>query len=281
MESPLTQESIGRRSACAATLAALACALLPGMPGGLSQAQAAANGPGAGSPKGVEGALDRTDTLPARLALAYALSRNGLEIARVEEAYERDGDSYRITSEARAVGVAALLARGQGWRRESRGTLGTAGLRPDQFTDQRGNNPVLRARFDWTTNRIRFDRPGTDTAEGDAEPLPQGTTDRLSFPYALALRAGRPPGLPAAAWDAPMTDGRRVSRYRFAVAGRESLTTPAGSFDAIRVGRVREPGDNATDVWLAAGRGMIPVRILVADNDGATFDQVLVQIGGQ
>jgi hypothetical protein len=279
MESPRTHGPIHRRTACSAALAALVCAMLPAGPY-RSEAQAAEGASGSPGAGGRNGADDR-DSLPARLALVYSLSRNGLEIARVIESFERDGNAYRITSEARAVGVAALLARGQGWRRESRGTLGAAGLRPDQFTDQRGTNPLLRARFDWVANRIRFDRPGTDPAEGDGEPLAPGTTDRLSFPYALALRAGRAPGLPATEWEAPMTDGRRVSRYRFTVSGREPLTTPAGSFDTIRVTRVREKDDNATDVWLAAGRGMIPVRILVAEPDGAAFDQVLVQIGGQ
>lgn len=220
--------------------------------------------------------------LPMRLALGYTLLRNGLEIARVEEVFERSGAGYRLTSEARAVGVAALLARGQGWRRESRGTVAAGTLRPEQFTDQRGANPLQRARFDWTAGQIRFDRPGSsDAAEPDAEPLPPGTTDRLSFPYALAQRASVPPGLPATEWDAPMTDGRRVSRYRFTVAGRESVTTPAGTYDSIRVSRVREKGDNATDVWLASAHGMVPVRILVTETDGAAFDQLLVQIGGQ
>jgi hypothetical protein len=78
-----------------------------------------------------------------------------------------------------------------------------------------------------------------------------------------------------------MTDGRRLSHYRFTVVGREQVSTPAGSFDAIRVSRVRDKDDHATDVWLALGHGMIPVRILVAEQGGATFDQVLVQIGGQ
>lgn len=239
-------------------------------------------------PMGAVNAADAVDGLPARLVLVYSLLRNGLEIARVEETFERSGgggsnggSGYRLLSEARAVGVAALLARGQGWRRESRGTMTPTGLLPDQFTDQRGSNPVQRARFDWTTNRVRFDRPGTDAAEGDGEALPPGTTDRLSFPYALGHRAAQPPGLPAGEWDAPMTDGRRLTRYRFTVSGRETLATPAGSFATVRVSRVREKDDNATDVWLAATRGMIPVRILVAEPDGTTFDQVLVQVSGQ
>lgn len=219
--------------------------------------------------------------LPERMNLVYSLSRGTLEIARVEETYERSGRNYRLLSEARAVGVAALLARGQGWRRESRGTVSEAGLRPDVFTDQRGNNPVLRARFDWQVNQVRFDRPGAngspDQAAGEPESVSGYATDRLSFPYALAQRAALPPG----EWEVAMTDGRRLSRYRFAVAGRETVQTPAGTFDALRISRVREKDDSATDVWLAVDRGMIPVRILVTEPDGSTFDQVLVKMGTQ
>ncbi|MCA3070580.1 MAG: DUF3108 domain-containing protein [Rhodocyclaceae bacterium] len=251
--------STARRAALGSAFASLVLGTLP------AGAQAAEAGNG----------------LPARLALIYSLLRSGLEIARIEETFERSGNGYRLLSEARAVGLAALLARGQGWRRESRGTVAATGLRPDQFTDQRGANPLQRARFDWATNQIRFDRPGTDTTEVDGEALPPGTTDRLSFPYALAQRAMQPPGLPAGEWEAPMTDGRRVTRYRFTVSGRETVATPAGAFETIRVSRVREKDDNATEVWLAAARGMIPVRILVTEPDGATFDQVLAQIGGQ
>lgn len=216
--------------------------------------------------------------LPASLHLVYSLSRGTLEIARIEETYESSGDSYRLLSEARAIGIAALLARGQGWRRESRGTLSESGLRPDLFTDQRGNNPVLRARFDWQAKTVRFDRPGAngnaDQPAGEPESVPGYATDRLSFPYALAHRATLPPG----EWDVAMTDGRRLSRYRFVVTGRETVQTPAGRFDALRVSRIREKDDNATDVWLAVDRDMIPVRILVTEPDGSTFDQVLVKI---
>jgi len=217
--------------------------------------------------------------LPERLNLVYSLSRGTLEIARIEETYQRSGTHYRLLSEARPVGVAALLARGQGWRRESRGTVSEAGLRPDLFTDQRGNNPALRAVFDWQANQVRFERPGgnavPDQPASEPESISGHATDRLSFPYALAQRAALPPG----EWDVAMTDGRRLSRYRFAVAGRETVQTPAGTFDALRVSRVHEKDDNATDVWLAVERGMIPVRILVTEPDGSTFDQVLVQIG--
>jgi len=228
--------------------------------------------------------LASADTLPApsgglpdRLLLTYALSRGTLEIARVDEVYERKGGRYLLQSEARAVGLAALVARGQGWRRESEGAVTVDGLRPEQFTDQRGNNPVQRARMDWSARQIRFDRlPASGEAEtGAPEMLPVGTTDRLSFPYSMAQRATLPEG----EWEAPMTDGRRLTRYRFRVVGRETVITPAGSFDALRVTRVHAKDEAGTDVWLAISRQMIPVRILVTESDGTVFDQVLVKIG--
>jgi len=215
--------------------------------------------------------------LPVRLQLTYALSRGTLEIARIDEVYERKGGRYLLQSEARAVGLAALVARGQGWRRESEGVVTRDGLRPERFTDQRGNNPTQRARMDWDARQIRFDRlPSSGEAEtGAPETLPAGTTDRLSFPYSIAQRATLPEG----EWDAPLTDGRRLTRYRFKVVGRETVITPAGSFDALRVTRVTAKDEAGTDVWLAISRQMIPVRILVTESDGTVFDQVLVKIG--
>ncbi|MBC7782131.1 MAG: DUF3108 domain-containing protein [Proteobacteria bacterium] len=223
-----------------------------------------------------------TSALPDRVSLSYSLARATIEIARVDETWERKGTAYSLVSEARAVGVAALLARGQGWRRESVGMITTDGLRPLQFTDQRGSNPAQRARFDWDAKLIRFERlttggsGNTAPAEpGDAQALPAGTNDRLSFLYSIAQRAR----VPAGTWTVAITDGRRVTQYRFQVTGRETLDTPAGRFDTLRISRVREKGDTGTDVWLALDRSLIPVRVMVTEPDGTIFDQLLVQIG--
>jgi hypothetical protein len=217
--------------------------------------------------------------LPERLVLVYSLTRGTLELGRIEETFERRDNRYTLTSEARATGVAALLARGQGWRRESQGEVTADGLRPSLYSDQRGANPVQRARLDWPSRTIRFERAAaagaTEPAVSDPETLAVNTTDRLSFPYSLAQRAT----LPTGEFDVPMTDGRRVTLYRFTVIGRESLRTPAGSFEAIRISRVRGKDGGGTDIWLALDRQLIPLRILVTENDGTTFDQVLVQVG--
>jgi len=208
-----------------------------------------------------------------RATLTFALARAGLELARVDERFESASGLYRLSSEARAVGLAAALARGQAWRRESSGTVADGALRPELFLDQRGNRPTQRARFEWSAGRIVFDRlspAGGEDAASEA-PLPDGAVDRLSFPYALALR----PRLPEE-WQVPITDGRRLATYRCRLIGPEPLQVPAGRFDTVHVARVHDRGEPATDVWVARAPAPVPIRIRITEPDGTAFDQVLV-----
>ena len=169
--------------------------------------------------------------------------------------------------------MAAIFARGQHWRRESRGMLTADGPRPDLYTDQRGNRPVQTIRFDWEAMQIEFERDGTR----ETHDLPAGPVhDRLSLAWSFALR---PPG-----WERQKTlvvylaDGRSITEQVYAVLGRERLATPIGELDTIRLSRVREDRQPGIDLWLAPGRGMLPVRIMVTEPDGQVFEQRVVQI---
>jgi hypothetical protein len=214
------------------------------------------------------------DARPVRVALTYALARGSLELARVEERFESADGRYRLSSEARAVGIAAAFARGQSWRRESSGRIDANGLQPAVFIDQRGQQPAQRARFEWATRRLVFDRlvAGGDEPAGEAE-LPEGAIDRLSFPYALGLRLP-PPG----DWDVSITDGRRLTAYRYRMLGAERLKLAAGDFETVHVARVRSPGESGTDVWVSRSPLPVPVRIRVTEPDGTVFDQVLLSL---
>jgi hypothetical protein len=76
-----------------------------------------------------------------------------------------------------------------------------------------------------------------------------------------------------------VADGKRVSHYSYQPAGRERVKTPAGEFDALKFVKKRErPEDKATEIWLAADRQNLPVRILVVDKDGTQIDQLAARI---
>ena len=54
-------------------------------------------------------------------------------------------------------------------------------------------------------------------------------------------------------------------------------TTPVGEFDTVKVARQGDERETA-ELWLAAERAFIPVRLLVVEKDGTRYEQVATRI---
>jgi hypothetical protein len=205
---------------------------------------------------------------PERVTLSYEMRRNGSVLGDVVETLEHDGRTYAITSELKGRGILALFGT---LKRTSRGRVTAEGLRPDEFRDQRGASWVVSAKFDWIAHSVTQER------KGKSETLKvQGTVqDPLSLAYSFAFA---PPK--AKEYDVTRADGRGLSQFRFTVVGNEMLATPAGEMQTLRVAKVRDgPEDKSTDIWFAAERDFLPVRVLIVDNDGTRADQIVTRIG--
>ena len=60
------------------------------------------------------------------------------------------------------------------------------------------------------------------------------------------------------------------------------MKTPAGEFDALKlVKRKENPDDKGAEIWLAADRNYLLVRMLVVEKDGSRIDQVAVRINSK
>ena len=208
---------------------------------------------------------------PHRVTLHYDVSRNGMTMVEAIETLEHDGRSYRIQSEWQGKGLFALRARGKATR-SSQGAIEARGLAPREFRDQRGDGPLGVARFDWAKKVLTRERDGRT----ETEPLPEGTQDRLTLAYGFAFA---PPARGEGAFSVNIADARGLSRNRYAIAGREMLKTAAGEFEALKLVKQREPGDDrGTEIWFALKRDYLPLRILVIEKDGTRLDQVLTRI---
>jgi hypothetical protein len=75
-----------------------------------------------------------------------------------------------------------------------------------------------------------------------------------------------------------MTNGRKIENYRYDLAGTETLDTPLGKLKTLHLVKHRDPGENATEVWLAADRNLFPVKLLIVENDGSKFEQVITRL---
>lgn len=205
---------------------------------------------------------------PERVTLTYELKRNGTVHVDVSETLEHDGRTYAITSEGRGRGILALFGV---LKRTSRGHITLQGLRPDEFRDQRPGGWAVSAKFDWNARSV------TQVKNGKTETLkmPADAQDPLSLAYSFAFV---PPK--GKEYDVTRADGRGLTPFRFTVVGNEKLATPAGEIQTLHIAKVPDgPEDKSTDIWFAAERDFLPVRVLIVEKDGTRSDQVVTRIG--
>ena len=197
---------------------------------------------------------------PPQLEITFSLTRNGSAMAEVSERLEYAKGNYKLTETWKGRGMYALLGSA---RRVSQGTIADGTLRPREFFDERSGRDTARAWFDWKAQTLTMQYQGNKASE----PLPANAQDRLSFLFALSLLPGK-----ADSVSYSIADGKGLSRHEYKVVGRERLKTPVGEFDTVKVARKGE-GRESTELWLAAERGYVPVRLVVVEKDGTRYEQ--------
>ncbi|MGQ0654138.1 MAG: DUF3108 domain-containing protein [Betaproteobacteria bacterium] len=203
---------------------------------------------------------------PVRIEIAYEMMRNGSVMAEITEKLERADGNYQLTETWKGRGLFALLGSA---RRQSQGTLRGAKLEPREFFDERSGRDTARAWFDWKANTLTMQYKGEKTVQ----PMPPNAQDRLSFLLALSLLPGNSESIQYS-----IADGKGLSRHEYTVSGRERITLPAGEFDTVKVRRGGADPRESAEVWLAAERGYLPIRLLVIEKDGTRYDQVATRI---
>lgn len=206
--------------------------------------------------------------LPHHVTINFDLSRNGMAFAKVQETLTRQGASYSITSEARLSGLFTLVNDGS-VRRSSRGAVTADGLRPEEFRDERTGRQPFVARFNWEEKRLTLEHQGAR----EQLALDPNTHDRLSLAYTFAFHPVDPGQMQVF-----VTDGRKVSDYRYTFAGKETVTIPMGKVEALHLVREREPSGRGGEIWLATQHHLLPVRIRVIEKDGSVLEQAATRI---
>lgn len=202
---------------------------------------------------------------PERIDITFELRRNGSAIAEVRERLQRGDGRYEVVETWQGLGIFRLLG---GATRSSRGLLSSEGLRPREFVDERSGRDTARAWFDWKEKVITMQYKGRRRTV----PLPAHAQDRLSFLLAFTYLE---PGADSITFN--IADGKGgLSKHVYRVAGRERVRVPAGEFESVKL--VRQKKDERAEIWLATQHGLLPVRVLVTEEDGTRYDQVATKI---
>jgi hypothetical protein len=208
---------------------------------------------------------------PIAVKAAYTVSKDGLHIANVDEVFEKKGDQYRIESDSNPAGLLAMFVRTK-VKVQSTGSVTTSGLQPDKLDygrlDDASKN--VSAAFDWRVRELHLTYDGRN----ETLPLVPGMQDRLSVMYQFMFLTPEK----VRRLEFPMTNGKKIENYRYELAGKETLDTPLGKLSTLHLVKHREPGENGTEVWLAADRHLLPVKLLIVENDGSRYEQVITRL---
>jgi hypothetical protein len=123
--------------------------------------------------------------------------------------------------------------------------------------------------FDWAAKKIT----GTDRGDPINLPLNRGVLDKSS--YQLALQHDVAAGKKSMSYQ--VVDGDEIDTYDFRVLGEEKVATKAGSIDAIKVERVRDPTQSkrVTVLWFAKSWDYLLVQLQQIETDGKEYTIML------
>ena len=206
---------------------------------------------------------------PLRVQMDFSVNSGAMHLGEGRDVLEHDGKQYSVTSESKTVGLAAFFYK-MNIRRESRGLITKNGLRPLHFEEDRTRKPKRAADFDWDAKLIKL----TDGANVETVPLPENTFDQTSFAYVFAFRSPDDELPPV-----HLTDGRRLSDYKYQMVGKEKIKTPIGELETVHFQKIREADDKrGFEVWLAVQHHYLPVQIRFIEKDGTVLDSTVTAI---
>jgi hypothetical protein len=192
----------------------------------------------------------RVSDLPERLSVSYALTSSFAD-GRASYEWTREGDRYRITSEAQATGFFTLFLEGRVWQ-ESEGAVTAEGLRPDRFVEHRPNTDDEGLDFDWKEGRVVLNHGG----EKKSAPLAGNSVDWLSMIFQLSAL---PPS--GEAFDLQVYTQRKLYNFHLRSLGVEEIEVPLGRVRARHFQHVDKASGEVVDVWAGIEQHNLPVKL--------------------
>lgn len=213
--------------------------------------------------------------LPKHIQATYEVTKNGMPFAKVHERFVVTGNTYKVESITKGIGVYALFGER---KLTSVGELTNQGLKPTHFELQQGDNPkkALIADFDWPKSVLHMLVKGTLK---DAE-LALGTQDLASYVYQFMF-------LPMPLKNeitVTLTTGKKLNQYVYKVSAEQEVLDIAGTqyktlhlFPPAQLD-ASKPQTETKELWLAIEHHYVPVRIMIVDENGQKLAQTLSEL---
>ena len=196
----------------------------------------------------------------------YILKLGSLRIGTSTLALQTETDGrYRYESHSWPTRWVSWLLKDQ-LRETSRGHITPTGIRPDKYHYLRSGGDRKREAdlsFNWDEHTVRNHVEGS-LWEMD---IPAGTIDKLASQLSMML------ALQQDKKDVTfnIADGGHLKEYRYKVVGHETLEVPAGTFETVKITKLRKNKKRVTYVWCAPALNYLPIRIWQRETDDSVY----------
>ena len=204
-----------------------------------------------------------TDGLPvAPYQARYEVYASGFSIGEAVITLATTGPgTYQMTSDVRPNGLVALLASGR-IREQASGEIHEGAVRPSQYErllDTGKKSDHMQLHFDWPAGQVQA-RHNADQA---TLPLAPGVVDPLSLQLVVMrdLQRGQTPS------QYSLVDRTEMKTYQVRNQGQETLDTPLGKLNTVRINQYTPGKTRMTTFWVAPERQYLLVRIM-QEKDG-------------
>jgi hypothetical protein len=205
----------------------------------------------------------------------YKLYSSGTEIAVINRTLTHvNNNEYIYRSESNATGIVSLF-RNDHILEESLWRFEENKLYPLDYTYQHSGGKKDRdvnIQFDWNRHLI-INRVNDHTWE---MPLEAGVLDKLLYQYAIMfdLKNGHIPNTYTIA------DGGKIKTYIFERLGEETVLTPLGDLNTIKLLRRKQNDKRLSIFWCAPAYQYLPVKVEHTEEDGLKTTAVIESLTG-
>ena len=206
----------------------------------------------------------------------YLIRLNGIQAGELKRSLVTQADTHRLfKSETQAKGVFAFfkpekIVETSLWRMDN------DTIAPQQYRYIRTGgkkDKIMALDFDWAAEQIHID----DKKQPWSLALEIGTLDKLVYQLALMsdLAAGQHQ------FNYRIADGGKIKQYKITEISHETITTPLGDIETIKLTRERNrPKDRKTTLWCAPSLQYLPVMLEHIEKDGTVFTASLRRLSG-
>ena len=217
-------------------------------------------------------AWSKADALPETLELVYEVRFGVAELGSLHTQMRKQQAHYEVVSETRAEGMALILLGGK-VREICQFSIADNAVKPVHYRIIREGQEAFdySVSFDWQGGRVSFN-DGNDVVISNGY-----VVDNCSVPFAFIL------GGAEAFREGPLhiVGGRKVRRFENSTIVAESISTPLGQFDAIKIEQVRfDHPDRKLTIWLAPGRNNLPIKIVEQRKSRPATTMLLTSVTG-